>query len=91
MRKTWIRWIACAVLSLTAACDLKIEHGDVVVLSNDGLVLGSFPEPGELHATPAAQLFPGGTLIVENASLLGGNVRVSEREKVAFPGARGCL
>lgn len=84
MRTTWMTWTGCAFFALSSACDLTVDDGDVVVLSNDGLVLGSFPEPFVGRASAAARI-SGGTLVVENASLLGGNVRVSSQDQFSLP------
>jgi hypothetical protein len=79
-----LRFMSIGLCLSAAACDLEVKEGDTVVLSNDGFVLGSFPAPGEFSARPAAQVHPGGTLIVEDASLLGGNTRVGSPETLRF-------
>src|SRR5262245_46204237 len=78
--------LACALASLSlAACDLMADGRREIVLSTGGLVLGSFAPPGSLDAVPAATVTGGGSLVVENASLLGGNALVSSLDRVTSP------
>lgn len=77
--------LACSLASFSlAACDLMAD-GKEIVLSNGGLVLGSFAPPGRDTAVPAATVTRGGSLVVANASLLGGNALVSSLDRETSP------
>ena len=65
---------AAALALLASACDIQVMSGETTTLGGGGIVGGSTiqNEDGVDFGFTAARVFSGGTLIVDNATLLGG-------------------
>jgi hypothetical protein len=78
--------VVCALVG-GAACDLIAEAGQTLTLANQTTVLGSVGN-AQTPPRPAVDVRPGGTVVVQDATLLGGGVLVQQAGQQSF-GAAG--
>lgn len=72
--------VVCALLM--TACDLVVRNGGELRAANAGTIFGSLGS-GDTPARPAITLLPGGTVVVEDATVLGGGRSVVSADPIA--------
>src|SRR5262245_18289094 len=90
MSRVALRGLCALLIGSSAAWDLVVRNGEVLVLDNRAVAFGSSSStPREVPPRPAVEIQPGGFASVMDADVFGGSALPSATDRIGSIGASG--